>query len=274
MKRIKPIAAALAAILLCGCGGKTVSEPDAVPAFAQTELTQTETIPAVTTVTAAVNRLTAAEIAAMPAESVILPEEIADLDIWSMFTEEKISDAVFARINGVSYQENPYISRDDLRYLRVLHYDPAGDICTGELICNQAIAADLLAIFEKLYEAQYPIGSMRLIDDFDGDDNASMAANNTSCFNYRVIAGSTTLSNHAKGMAIDINPQFNPYVTVNADGTEHIEPENGATYADRGIFFPMKLDGNDLCCQLFAEHGFEWGGAWDTPKDYQHFEKS
>lgn len=269
MKRTVMIAFA-AAMLLSGCGESSFAEPEAVPAIVQTPET---IVPAVTTVTASPPALTAAEIAGMPAESRVTHEEIASLDIDTLFTAEPVSDAVFARINGVSYQENPYISRDDLRYLRVLHFDPAGDICTGELICNQAIADDLLEIFTELYKAEYPIGSMQLIDDFDGDDNASMAANNTSCFNYRVIAGSSVLSYHAQGLAIDINPQFNPYVTAAADGSEHIEPENGQRYADRSIFFPMKIESGDLCCRLFAEHGFDWGGDWDSPKDYQHFEK-
>ena len=110
-------------------------------------------------------------------------------------------------------------------------------------------------------------------DEYGGDDDASMAANNTSCFNYRVIAGSTTLSYHAQGLAIDINPRYNPYVTFAADGSAQISPENGVPYADREMFFPMKIDRNDLCYQLFTAHGFEWGGDWDTPLDYQHFEK-
>jgi hypothetical protein len=274
MKRYQWFSAASALILLCGCSDNNISGPEPVSsAAAQTETAVTAELPVVTTTAAPVSRLTAEEIAAMPAECRIEPEEIADLDIRSLFTASELPDAVFSRMNGVSYQENPYISRDNLRYLRVLHYDANGVICTGELVCNAAIADDLLAIFGKLYEAQYPIESMRLIDDFDGDDSASMAANNTSCFNYRVIAGSSVLSNHAKGLAVDINPFYNPYVTYGDDGSEHIEPPDALIYADREMTFPMKLDGNDLCCQLFAEYGFEWGGAWDTPKDYQHFEK-
>lgn len=270
MKHLK-FAAIAAALLLCGCGTSESSEPDAVPAFAEQTAPETAAPPE-TTAPPLVTR-SAAEIAAAAAGTVIPPEEIGTDDISALFTQSEISDAVFARINGISYQENPHITRDDLRYLRVLHYDPAGEIRTGELICNAAIAADLLEIFETLYEAQYPIEQMVLIDEFGGDDEASMAANNTSCFNYRVTADSSTLSYHAQGLAIDINPRNNPYVTYGADGSEHVSPENGKPYADRNMTFAMKIDEDDLCCRLFTEHGFEWGGSWTSPKDYQHFEK-
>ena len=105
-----------------------------------------------------------------------------------------------------------------------------------------------------------------------GDDSASMAANNTSAFNYRTIAGSTVLSQHARGLAVDVNPLCNPYITRSSDGTERISPAGAAPYADRTADFPMKITQDDLCCRLFLAHGFTWGGSWSNPKDYQHFE--
>lgn len=260
-----------ASFLLCGCGenGTAANEP-AVPVFVQqtvqtTVTTAAETVPAP-------KYMEPDALSRLPAETIMQPEQINQEEIGIYFTSEPISDTVFARINGISYHENPYISRDDLRYLRVLHYNPAGEIRIGELICNKQIASDLLDIFQALYDAQYPIACMTLVDNYQGDDEKSMAANNTSCFNYRVIAGTDTLSYHAQGLAIDINPQYNPYVTFGADGSEHVSPQNGLAYADREMFFPMKIDHDDLCYQLFTEHGFAWGGDWDTPKDYQHFE--
>ena len=266
-----------AAILMGGCGLNDAVEEPAVKVMArQTGLLSTTTVTEITTteaVTDAAVYAAPSEIAALPAASQISPEQIDPANLSEYFTAEAVPDAVFARINGVSYHENPNISLDDLRYLRVLHYDPAGEIRTGELLCNQAIADDLLDIFRGLYDANYAIERMVLVDAYGGDDDASMAANNTSCFNYRVIAGSTTPSYHAQGRAIDINPRYNPYVTFAADGSAQISPENGVPYADREMFFPMKIDRNDLCYQLFTAHGFEWGGDWDTPLDYQHFEK-
>ncbi len=99
-----------------------------------------------------------------------------------------------------------------------------------------------------------------------------MADNNTSCFNYRTVSGKSKLSNHSYGCAIDINPLYNPYVRTR-DGKVLVSPQNAGEYADRSADFPYKIDREDLCYRLFTEHGFEWGGAWNSSKDYQHFEK-
>jgi hypothetical protein len=139
----------------------------------------------------------------------------------------------------------------------------------GEMVCNAAIAQDLLDIFRELYLAKYPIRSIRLVDDFDGSDEDSMRADNTSCFNYRTVPGQKKLSRHAMGMAVDVNPLENPYI----DTRGAVHPAEGAPYVDRTQDFPHKIDREDLCYKLFREHGFSWGGAWTRSKDYQHFEK-
>ena len=126
----------------------------------------------------------------------------------------------------------------------------------------------LHGLFQELYRQKYPIERMQLIDDYDGDDARSMAANNTSCFNYRKKTSGVSLSAHARGMAVDINPLQNPYVKEGV-----VEPPEAAEYADRSVDFPHKITDEDLCCKLFRSRGFQWGGAWNTMKDYQHFEK-
>ena len=115
-------------------------------------------------------------------------------------------------MQGKSMPDNTTINFDELRFLTVFYYDYSGNIRKGELVCNKAIAKDLLFIFRALFSRAYPINSIRLVDDFGADDEASMQANNTSCFNYRTVAGSKTLSKHAFGLAVDINPLENPYV--------------------------------------------------------------
>ena len=127
------------------------------------------------------------------------------------------------------------VSYEDLRYMNILYYDFNGDVQTGELICNKAIAEDLIEIFYELYENEYQIESVRLIDDYNGDDTASMEANNTSCFNYRPVEGTSSLSKHALGCAIDINPFYNPYVVFNKGkaGETYISPAGSEIYADR-----------------------------------------
>lgn len=166
------------------------------------------------------------------------------------------------------------ISLDQLCHLSILHYDFNGEVQTGELICNVDIADDLLEIFYELYLNEYQINKMRLIDEYDGDDTLSMLDNNTSCFNYRAAADSDNLSKHALGLAIDINPFYNPYVYYKADGSVYISPAGSEIYADRSQTFPYKIDDTDLCYKLFREHGFIWGGNWNYQKDYQHFQKT
>ncbi len=170
------------------------------------------------------------------------------------------------------------ISYEDLSYVHILHYDFDGNPAEGELICNKAIAEDLVEIFYELYRNEYQLEKVLLIDEYDGDDTASMEDNNTSCFNYRVVPNSTSLSKHALGLAIDINPLYNPYITYKKDAGgniigENVSPESALDYADRDKAFPYKIDENDLCYKLFTEHGFTWGGNWNSCKDYQHFQK-
>ena len=212
------------------------------------------------------------------------------------FYYEELTDEVKERITGISYPVSksessnpavpalnlleddvtPAVSYDDLRYLSVLYYDFNGEVQTGELICNKGIVQDFVEIFYELYQNEYQIEKIRLIDEYQGDDTASMADNNTSCFNYRVVDGTSSLSKHALGCAIDINPFYNPYVVFNRNGSgeTYISPPGSEIYADRSKDFPYKIDENDLCYKLFHEHGFVWGGEWNSCKDYQHFQKT
>ena len=198
-------------------------------------------------------------------ETELVIEEAA---VEPVFTAEPIPEAIEARMRGVSYPEDAEIKLSDLRYLRLSYVDFEDHEQVGELVCNKAIAEDLLAIFKDLYEARYPIRSIRLIDDFGGDDEASMAADNTSCFNYRKKTGMRELSKHALGLAVDINPFENPYVRPS-----RVRPTGASAFADRTQDFPHKIDKNDLCYRLFRARGFSWGGSWRSVQDYQHFEK-
>lgn len=192
------------------------------------------------------------------------------------FSVTAVPDSVFARMLGVSFPKKEAhssgLSRSDLRYLQILHYDYDGNVCRGELVCNKAIADDLLDIFRQLFEAHYPIASVRLIDEFGADDERSMRANNTSCFCFRAVAGSSKLSKHAQGLAIDLNPLENPCVKVR-NGRTIVQPSTAKAYVNRRRAFAHKIDSSDLAYRLFTQHGFRWGGAWRSLKDYQHFEK-
>lgn len=198
------------------------------------------------------------------------------------FYYEPISDNLRRYMTGISYPAadsfeegaQPEISFDDLRYLHILHVDFEGETAEGELICNELIVQDLAEIFQELYRNEYRIEKVLLIDEYEGDDTASMADNNTSCFNYRPIAGSERLSKHAYGLAVDINPLYNPYITYGEDGERQISPASALPYADRSADFPYKIDEEDLCYKLFTKYGFTWGGNWNSMKDYQHFQKA
>ena len=188
------------------------------------------------------------------------------------FAAEPIPDAVWARMQGKTYKENPYIGRDDLRHIRALHWDLDDQMHVGEMIVNAKIADRVAGILRQLFDAKYPIQRMLLPDVYDADDETQMRDNNSSSFCYRTIAGSTTLSKHARGLAIDINTLYNPYYKDRDDGTRFIQPATAEAYCDRTWDFPYKIDHDDLCYRLFTAAGFEWGGDWTSCKDFQHFE--
>ena len=211
------------------------------------------------------------------------------------FYYEPISDELRRYITGISYpstrtpsnaadsgednfdadfSSSIEITLDELRYVHILHYDFDGNPAEGELICNEYIAQDLVEIFYQLYCNEYQLEKVLLIDEYDGDDTASMEDNNTSCFNYRTVPGKASLSKHSYGLAIDINPLYNPYITYNKDGTMNVSPASGESYVDRTLNFPYKIDEEDLCYKPFIKHGFTWGGSWNHSKDYQHFQKT
>ena len=189
------------------------------------------------------------------------------------FSTQPIPDSVFHRMQGRSWPEGCTIRRADLRYLRLTHVDAESKEHVGEMVCNKAIANDLIEIFKELYRQKYPIQRIRLIDDYEAVDERSMRDNNSSCFCYRKVSGTTKLSKHAMGMAVDINTLYNPYVRTGKDGRRIVEPATATKYVDRRKTFPYKIVKGDLLYRLFVQHGFKWGGSWRTMKDWQHFEK-
>ena len=189
------------------------------------------------------------------------------------FSAQPIPDSVFLRMQGRSWPEGCAVRRADLRYLRLSHFDAEKKEHVGEMVCNKAIANDILEIFRELYRQKYPIQRIRLIDDYEAEDERSMRDNNTSCFCYRKVSGTTKLSKHATGMAVDVNTLYNPYVRTGKNGRRIVEPATAVKYVDRSKSFPYKIVKGDLLYRLFIRHGFKWGGTWRTVKDWQHFEK-
>ena len=162
----------------------------------------------------------------------------------------------------------------DLRYLRISYVGFDEQVHLGEMVIHEDHADAVTDVFEQLYDARWPIQRMRLVDDYRGDDNRSMAANNTSGYNCRRVAGSDSWSAHAYGAAIDINPVQNPYV----NGTS-VAPPAGRRFAtiDRSATAHAPagaIRAGDVVVRAFARIGWEWGGDWSTSKDYQHFSAS
>ena len=206
------------------------------------------------------------------ATTVVSVKSASKKQIKQMFYQTKISDDVFQRMYKKSYKKNCTVPKSDLRYIRVLYYGFDKKTHIGELVVNRRIAKDICNIFYKLYVKKYPIEKMVLVDEYNAVDEDSMADNNTSSFNYRPVSGTTHLSKHSYGMAVDIIPLYNPYIhTIN--GKKVCEPVMGRKYLNRSKSFAYKIDKKDLCYKLFIKHGFTWGGSWKSVKDYQHFEK-
>jgi len=141
----------------------------------------------------------------------------------------------------------------------------------GELVVLDAVAPRVHQTFERLLELNFPINKIKSLHHYDGDDDKSMADNNSSAFNFRPIAGSKTVSMHGYGLAIDVNPLQNPFLTFDETvGTANIHPSAGWQFINRHNQTPGMIE---PVVSVFAENGFVvWGGSWTTPIDYHHFQ--
>jgi hypothetical protein len=134
---------------------------------------------------------------------------------------------------------------------------------------NRTVAADLVSVFRQLYDARFPIEAMRIATRADEDAAPTGDGNTTGSFNCRAVRGQTFFSQHAYGLAVDVNPFQNPYVKGSL-----VLPELAGAYIDRGWRRPgMVLDDGPVV-RAFARIGWTWGGGWNSLKDYQHFSRN
>lgn len=181
-------------------------------------------------------------------------------------TVSELSPALRAEMTGNTWHpELPCPSFDTLRLVTLPHWGFDGAIHRGELVVAADVVAAVEVLFERLYLEQFPIARMQRVDAYGGDDDASMADNNTSAFNCREITGGGALSRHSFGVAIDINPVQNPYVSGDL-----VLPAAGADYTQRAPLRPGMIARPDPVTRALGDIGWEWGGDWDTPIDYQH----
>lgn len=183
-----------------------------------------------------------------------------------------IPESVRAHMRGRSWRDDPRCPRfEDLALLDIPYLDFAGDRRTGELVVAAAVAEAILDVFAAIAAARFPIASMVRIDAFDADDDRSMAANNCSGFCFREVSRGAGLSQHALGLAVDINPVQNPFITAGGE----VLPPAGRAYLDRddhrdGMIARSSAPGAAVIA-AFEAIGWEWGGEWTRVSDYHHF---
>lgn len=190
--------------------------------------------------------------------------------IFANYTVSKIPKFIqYKMFINKSYTKNCPVKLVDLRYIKVGYFDDNLSTKQGELIVHKDVAIQIVDIFKELYISKFPIHSIKLIDDFKGDDNLSMRANNTSSYNCRVVPNTNKISKHAYGLAIDINPKINPYIK-----NENIMPSNAKKYVNRKLKVQGMIKKGDVVYKAFIKRGWKWGGDWKYSKDYQHFYKN
>lgn len=157
----------------------------------------------------------------------------------------------------------------DLRAVTFPHHRPDGSIGRGVLIVHRDVVHDVAVLVRAAYGSRFPLTQARPVDDFGADDDASMAADNTSAFNCRVVAGTTTWSQHAYGRAVDLNPVRNPDVRG-----DRVDPPAGAAYLDRDDVRPGMLVEGGAIVDAVDRLGWGWGGRWSSGADHQHVSRN
>ncbi|MFT3699443.1 MAG: M15 family metallopeptidase [Kofleriaceae bacterium] len=177
-----------------------------------------------------------------------------------------VSNEIHARIRGISWRDEPRCPAiAELAYLRLAHVTFDGGTAIGELLVHSAIAQRTIDLFRRLYVLGFPIRQMKLVDEFGANDDRSMSADNTSAFNFRMVAGTQILSQHGRGLAIDINPVENPWRKP-----DRLLPPEGQVFADRTIVRPGMFVRPGPVIASIDELGWEWGGDWMHAWDDHH----
>lgn len=177
-----------------------------------------------------------------------------------------IIDSAMSFAEAIEGTTAPMEVIDSLSMIDVLYYSFDGQRHQGQMLVDARLEDDVYEIFLLIEKLKFPVGKVIPIVAYKWDDEASMADNNSSSFNFRVIADTNKLSLHSFGRAVDINPVQNPVIYP----AGLIAPE-GAVYRpqNKGAF-----TGDHPVVQEFLSRGWHWGGNFDQPKDYHHFEKT
>jgi hypothetical protein len=201
----------------------------------------------------------------MPGEAPPPPEPPAEPPFYvrPLTPEERVA------MTPAVWREGCPVPLDDLALVVVRHHTPEGGETRGEVVVHAEVGRDVLSVFQELHRAGFPITRMEPVQAYNGSDDASMAADNTSGFNCRAKTGGGGWSEHSFGRAIDLNPLRNPYVRGGK-----ILPPGGKDWLDRDPQRPGVITGGDVAVRAFSAIGWKWGGEWTNYKDYQHFSES
>ncbi|MCB9665456.1 MAG: M15 family metallopeptidase [Alphaproteobacteria bacterium] len=206
------------------------------------------------------------------------PEEVLPMapDAAPAGTARPLRPDERAAMTGVVWTPDCPVPLDALVVLELPHHDGAGGTPTGRLVVHRDVADDLLGVFARLFAIGFPIPSMQPAETFGGDDDASMAANNTVAFHCRKVAGTQVWSEHASGRALDLNPLWNPWVRPDPAAPDglRVAPEAGRAWALTRSDAPGLILPDGPVVQAFAAIGWGWGGTWRRARDLQHFSAS
>ncbi len=169
----------------------------------------------------------------------------------------------------LSWREGCPVHWSDLAVVTVAYWGYDGARHVGDVVVADSVAQDVRGVFRSIYDQRFQIRRIHPVDAYGADDDRSMAANNTSAFNCRPVAGTSKWSEHSRGTAIDINPVQNPYVSGGS-----VDPPTGREWRDRSSVTPGMITADGVVVRAFAAKGWGWGGHWSSAQDYQHLSLS
>jgi hypothetical protein len=209
-----------------------------------------------------------------PADSLTRPAPAGapSVDLHGKHERSQVFTAKVSRIqhrSEVKYSWRPGcpVALSQLRLITMTYRGFDHRVHTGRLVVNSAVTGKLILVFRKLFAVRYPIRRMMPVDSYHGSDFASIQADNTSAFNCRDATGSSSWSEHAYGLAVDLDPCENPYVSANG----YEAHKRCLKYVDRRLYDRGVIHAGDKVVRAFASVGWGWGGTWQGARDYQHF---
>ena len=263
-KTVSTTGLAIAALIFAACGSVAATETPPETAAVTTTAVASETLESPSTTVA-----TAGE----PAPKTALPDPPATTEPPLPTTttttlpppfEYTVSPDTADTVSKTWREESP-LHWEELSLVTIRYWNFHEKSVVGEMVVNSAVVDEVVTAFGGLYDIGFPIEKVALVDEYDGDDKAAMRDNVTSSFNCRYVDGTDRWSNHAFGLAVDINPLINPWAREG-----NVLPLEGTPFADRSAPIPGMINVGDQAIKIFESVGWSWGGVWSSA-DYMHF---